>query len=70
MVVFSWSDFMVQFPWSDSLKNNEFTRSLGFSLGVNPMWIKGNDHASKSMRVLIFYNHMLKKGSFEKKKKE
>ena len=45
--LFSWSDLMVQLPWSDFLKN-QFTKPLGSSLGVNQMWTKRNDHAPKS----------------------
>jgi len=35
--LFSWSDFMVQLPWFDSLKE-QFTKPLGLSLGVKRMW--------------------------------
>ena len=36
---FSWSDCVVQLPQSDSL-DNQFTKSLSPSLGVNQMWTK------------------------------
>ena len=44
--LFSWSNFMVQFPWFDFLKY-QFSKLLGPSLGVNQMWTKRNDHAPK-----------------------
>ena len=45
--LFPWSDLMVQLPWPDFLEN-QFTKPLGPSLGVNRMWIKKNDHAPRS----------------------
>ena len=45
--LFPWYDFMVQLPGSTFLKN-QFTKSLGPSLGVNGMCTKRNDHAPKS----------------------
>ena len=41
--LFPCSDFIVQLPWSDFLEN-QFTKFLGSSLGVNQMWINKNDH--------------------------
>ena len=52
------------FPWSNFLKE-QFTKSLGPSLGANWMWTKRNDHAPK-VNVLIFFYMCFKKGSFEK----
>ena len=43
--IFPWSDFMVQLPWFDFLRN-QFTKPLGPSLGLHPMWTKRNDRAS------------------------
>ena len=40
------------FSWSD-LSKNQFTKSLGLSLGVNWMWTKRNDHAPKIERVVF-----------------
>ena len=58
---------MVQLPWSHIL-NNQFTKVFGLSLGVNRMWSKRNDHASKS-ECADFFKYMSNKGSFEEKKK-
>ena len=53
MVVFhgltSWSNI----HWSDFLKKS-ITKPLGPSLGVNRMWTKRNDHATKSECVDFF----------------
>jgi hypothetical protein len=38
---------MVPLSWSDCLEN-QFTKLLGPSLGVNQMWTKKNDYASKN----------------------
>jgi hypothetical protein len=53
--LFSWSDLMVEHPWSAFLEN-QFIKSLGPSLGVNQMWTKRNDHALK-VNVLIFLTY-------------
>jgi hypothetical protein len=44
---FPWSELTVQLSWSDFLEN-QFTKSLGFPLGVNRMWTKRNHHAPNS----------------------
>jgi hypothetical protein len=41
------------FPWSDFLKN-QFTKFVGFLLGVNQLWTERTDHALKSKCVGIF----------------
>ena len=51
--LFPSSDFMVQIPWSNFLKN-QVTKSFGPSLGVNWMWTKKNDHAPQSEYVHFF----------------
>jgi hypothetical protein len=45
---------MVQLSWFVFLEN-QFTKSLGFSRGVNWMWTKSNDHARKNERVVFFF---------------
>ena len=52
--IFSWYDLMVQLSWFVFLEN-QFTKSLGFSRGVNWMWTKSNDHARKNERVVFFF---------------
>jgi hypothetical protein len=49
------------------LKNNQFTKYLGPSLGVNQVWTKINDHVPENECANFFY-HIPKKGSFGKKK--
>ena len=69
--LFHGSDFMVQLPWSDLLKTNQFTKPLGPSLDVNRMWTKRNDHAPKSeCAYLNFYFNMYQKGQFWEEKKK
>ena len=53
-----WSPTMEDglFSWSNFLKN-QFTKSLGLTLGANQMWIKRNDHASKNEWTYYFYAH-------------
>jgi hypothetical protein len=60
-----WSDLVVQLPWVQFLKNNQFTKFLGPSLVVNQMWTKRNDHAPKSDCVDFFLN-MPKNDSLKK----
>ena len=65
------SDFMVQLPWSDLLKTNQFTKPLGPSLDVNRMWTKRNDHAPKSECAnLNFYFNIYQKGHFWEEEKK
>ena len=52
-VIFSCSNLMVQLPWSDLL-NHQFTKPWDPSLGVNRMWTKRNDQASKNECVDFF----------------
>jgi hypothetical protein len=63
--IFPWSDLMAQLSWFKSL-NNQFTKPLSPSLGVNRMWTKRSDHAPKS-ECADFIQYMVKKGSFENK---
>ena len=62
--------------WSFSLWSNfhgpisykiQFTKFLGSSLGLNRMWTKRNDHASKSDCVDFFFNISLKTAVLGKK---
>ena len=48
------------------LKNYQFTKYLGLSLGANQVWTKINDHTPKNDCADFFY-HIPKKGSFGKK---
>ena len=62
---------MTFFQWSNSLgpilKKTLSTKYLGFSLGVNRMWTKRNEHAPKS-KCADFFKYIPKKGKFETKK--
>ena len=61
---------MTFFQWSNSLgpilKKTLSTKYLGFSLGVNRMWTKRNEHAPKS-KCADFFKYIPKKGKFETK---
>ena len=59
-----WPNSMVQLLWSNFL-NNQFTKPLGPSLGVNLMWTTRNDHAPKSECVDVFLI-CAQKGQFQK----
>jgi hypothetical protein len=56
----SWSIFR-----GPILYENQFTRLLGPSLGVNGTWIKRNDHAPKSVCAYLFFH--AKEWQFRKK---
>jgi hypothetical protein len=54
---------MIQLFWTHFLKKkNQFTKPLGPSLGVNRIWTKRNDHASKSECAYVF--NICPKGQF------
>ena len=59
---------MVQIPLSDFLKHL-FTKYVGPPLGVNQMWTKRNDHASKSEFVDFFNFNTCQKDQFWRKEK-
>ena len=61
MVILHGSTSMVRY-----FKKKRFIKYLGFSLGVNQMWIKRNDHAPKS-ECVDFSNIRPKKVVSEKK---
>ena len=52
-MLYLWSEFMGQIPWSKFLKN-QFTKFLGPSLGVIRMWTMKNDHAQQNEGVDLF----------------
>ena len=64
--LYPWSDLMVQHPWFDFLKENQFTKPLDSWLGVDQMWIKRNDYAPK-VNVLIFLIYVQKRHFWKKK---
>jgi hypothetical protein len=65
--LFHGSEFMVQLPCSNLLKN-QFKKPLGPSLGVNRMWTKKNGHAPRSKMCWFFYIYASKKAILKRKK--